>query len=134
MSAFAANLLGAAAALALVGGLHLEIASGQALTPELRDGDARNAATRAIVRYDVNRSAKSDRRESVFAGSDAGEITAVSNYLSTPATTVAIRLKSPAKPQPNAPAKKEKHLVACEGVVSVLTEVAKQLQPGRCIT
>jgi hypothetical protein len=25
-------------------------------------------------------------------------------------------------------------VVACEPVVSVLTEVAKQLQPGRCIT
>jgi hypothetical protein len=24
--------------------------------------------------------------------------------------------------------------VACEPVVSVLTEVAKQLQPGRCVT
>ena len=28
----------------------------------------------------------------------------------------------------------EKPTVACEPVVSVLTEVAKQLQPGRCVT
>ena len=131
MSALTAKFLGAAAALALVGGLHLEIASGQALSPELRDGDARNAATMSIVQYDVNRSAKSDRREIVRIGNDQGEMTAVSNYLSTPATTVAIRIKPPAKPQP---AKKEKQLVACEGVVSALTEVAKQLQPGRCVT
>ncbi len=27
-----------------------------------------------------------------------------------------------------------KRTVACEPVVSVLTEVAKQLQPGRCVT
>jgi hypothetical protein len=129
MSALAAKLLGVTAALALVGGLHLEIASGQALSPELRDGDARNAATMSVVQYDVNRSAKSDRREIKVGG--AGEMTAVSNYLSTPATTVAIRIKPPVKPRP---AKKEKQLVACEGVVSALTEVAKQLQPGRCVT
>ncbi len=28
----------------------------------------------------------------------------------------------------------DKPVVACEPVVSVLTEVAKQLQPGRCVT
>ena len=30
--------------------------------------------------------------------------------------------------------KSEDRKVACEPVVSVLTEVAKQLQPGRCVT
>lgn len=131
MSAFTPPLLGAAAALAVVGGLHLEIASGQSLPPELRDGDARNAATMSIVQYDVNRAAKSDRHATVFVPADQSAITAVSNYLSTPATTVAIRIKSPVKPPP---ARNEKQLTACEGVVSALTEVAKQLQPGRCIT
>jgi hypothetical protein len=131
MSAFTPQLFGAAAALAVVGGLHLEIASGQALPPELRDGDARNAATMSVVQYDVNRTAKSDRHAMAFVPADTGEITAVSNYLSTPATTVAIRIKSPVKPPP---ARNEKQLVACEGLVSALTEVAKQLQPGRCVT
>jgi hypothetical protein len=28
----------------------------------------------------------------------------------------------------------DKRAVACEPVVSVLTEVAKQLEPGRCVT
>ena len=27
-----------------------------------------------------------------------------------------------------------KSMVACEPMVSVLTEIAKQLQPGRCVT
>ena len=129
MSALTANLLGATAALALFGGLHLDIASGQPLAPELRDNDAGNAATMSVVRYDVNRAAKSDRGEIVAGGK--GEMTAVSNYLTTPATTVAIRIKSPVKPQPP---NKQKQLVACEGVVSALTDVAKQLQPGRCVT
>lgn len=131
MSAFTTHLFGAAAALALFGGLHLEIASGQALSPELRDGDAGNAATMAITQYDVNRAAKSDRHAIAFGSAEKGEITAVSNYLSTPATTVAIRMKSPVKPPP---VRKGKQLIACEGLVSALTEVAKQLQPGRCIT
>lgn len=131
MSAFAPHLFSAAAALALVGGLHLEIASGQALPPELRDGDARNAATMATVQYAVNRAAKSDRHAIAFVPADKGEITAVSNHLSTPATTVAIRIKSPVKLPPES---KGRQLVACEGVVSALTEVARQLQPGRCVT
>jgi hypothetical protein len=131
MSAFTAHLFGASAALALFGGLHLEIASGQALPPELRDGDVRNAATTAIVQYDVNRAAKSDRHAIAFVPADKGEITAVSSYLSTPATTVAIRMKSPVKPPP---VREGKQLIACEALVSALTEVAKQLQPGRCVT
>lgn len=33
-----------------------------------------------------------------------------------------------------APAARVKRTIACEPVVSMLTEVAKQLQPGRCVT
>src|SRR5437879_278937 len=44
----------------------------------------------------------------------------------------------PAPPAPSAPAVTKsgdrKMTVACEPVVSVLTEVAKLLQPGRCVT
>jgi hypothetical protein len=36
--------------------------------------------------------------------------------------------------RPAAPAKPSKMTVACEPPVSVLTEVAKLLQPGRCVT
>ena len=39
-------------------------------------------------------------------------------------------------PPPRSQAKEpsRRQMVACEPVVSVLTEVAKQLQPGRCVT
>lgn len=36
-------------------------------------------------------------------------------------------------PASSKPALAPKAIVACEPVVSVLTEVAKQLQPGRCV-
>jgi hypothetical protein len=39
-----------------------------------------------------------------------------------------------ARPAAPAFAKPGKTAVACEPVVSVLTEVAKLLQPGRCVT
>jgi hypothetical protein len=48
---------------------------------------------------------------------------------------LAVQARSNAAPasllmKPDAP----KPAVACEPVVSVLTEVAKRLQPGRCVT
>jgi hypothetical protein len=84
--------------------------------------------------FTVNRGAKSDR-----AVSPSG--------LAAQTKTVSIRLEgfwgtslllrvpmaegsfSPAPAQPAI----RKPMVACEAVVSVLTEVAKRLQPGRCI-
>lgn len=132
MTIISAKLAGAVVALAVIGGMQFEVASGQALMPSLRNTDATNKATQSIV-YDVNRAAKADRH--ALAASPVGETTAVSNYLSEPATTVAIRVKPSTPPQSTRPAaKKIKHPVACEGVVSVLAEVARQLQPGRCIT
>ena len=58
-----------------------------------------------------------------------------------PSTTVALRLWEtagaakgrPALKEPRSPAEKPKRTVACEGVVSVLTEVAKHLEAGRCL-
>jgi hypothetical protein len=54
-------------------------------------------------------------------------------------TSVLIRIPvAQARKSPSAPAVtksgERKMAVACEPVVSVLTEVAKQLQPGRCVT
>ena len=53
-------------------------------------------------------------------------------------TSVLIRVPVPkeaqGRPAPSLMTKSGKTVVACEPVVSVLTEVAKQLQPGRCVT
>ena len=54
-------------------------------------------------------------------------------------TSVLVRVpvaKEEARNRPVAPVKsgKSKNAVACEPPVSVLTEVAKLLEPGRCVT
>ncbi len=100
----------------------------------------------------INRSAKADRA-SVVAGSGEQTQTVSLRPESLSATTVLVRMpvaksfdrssdKSPetdARNVPGAPSlfksgDRRKATVACEPMVSVLTEVAKQLQPGRCVT
>ena len=90
----------------------------------------------------VNRAAKSDR--------DAVKIAPQSRTIALrldghPDTSVLVRvpaaresLKDEARNRPTAPSMMKsgdrKNAVACEPVVSVLTDVAKLLQPGRCVT
>ena len=91
----------------------------------------------------VNRAAKSDR--AAVAGTQAGQSQIISVRLDgLSATSIVIRLPAqlreearnrlPAPSLTKEPAYARKSTVACEPVVSVLTEVAKQLQPGRCVT
>jgi hypothetical protein len=56
-----------------------------------------------------------------------------------PATSIAAHVMSPAPARSeqsrNEPSSQNvRHPIACEGVVSVLTDVARQLAPGRCVT
>ena len=56
------------------------------------------------------------------------------------ATSVVVRIpltkevRGPAHPRTLFKSGQDKPMVACEPMVSVLTEVAKKLQPGRCVT
>jgi hypothetical protein len=85
----------------------------------------------------INRAAKADRA-AVVAGSQVPTRTISLRFDSLSDTSVLIRVpavrqaddRSSARPV----AKPGKTTLACEPVVSVLTEVAKQLQPGRCVT
>ena len=90
----------------------------------------------------INRSAKADRA-GVVAGSAAPTRTIVLRLDSLADTSVLVRIPvaRPEKDALNGPAPslfksgdRRKATVACEPMVSVLTEVAKQLQPGRCVT
>jgi hypothetical protein len=88
--------------------------------------------------YDVNRSAKADR---ATAPAPSGKTETISLKLDSLAeTSVVIRVplaRSEARSRPKAPEltrSGERRMAACEPVVSVLTEVAKRLQPGRCVT
>jgi len=89
----------------------------------------------------VNRSAKSDRGEWLRSPGQTRTVTVRPDGLSD--TSVLIRVPAaireearnrPYAPGPARPAASRRTTVACEPVVSVLTEVAKLLQPGRCIT
>ena len=87
----------------------------------------------------VNRAAKTDREAAGIAGSLARTRTIMLRPEGLPDTSVLVRIpvaqgrngssvpsviKSPDR----------KMTVACEPMVSILTEVAKLLQPGRCVT
>ena len=92
----------------------------------------------------INRSAKTDRA-SVVAGSNEQTQTVSLRPESLSDTSVLVRVPVVKKPEtdarngPVAPSlfksgDRRKATVACEPMVSVLTEIAKQLQPGRCVT
>lgn len=134
------SLLGATAALAVFGGLHFENASGRALDP-LAPDDARVQTGTTLAASSINREGKSNRSDLLANAAKGRTITFQLPEL--PSTTIAIRVLEAAGPatpqQPVAssrivPAGERKHVVACEGVVSALTEVAKHLDPGRCVT
>jgi hypothetical protein len=87
----------------------------------------------------VNRAAKADRTTGVTASAAPTQtISFRLQGLSDTSVLVRIPVIREARNGPSArPAVKSdgrKLTVACEPVVSVLTEVARQLQPGRCVT
>jgi len=134
------GFLAAVAAFAAFGGLHLEIAAGRALD-RLPPDDARLQTGAALAANAVDRSAKSDRGEITLSSTEGRTITF--QHPDLPSTTVALRLWEtaagaakgrPTLKEPKSRADKPKRAIACEGVVSVLTEVAKQLEAGRCVT
>lgn len=137
------GFLAATAALAAFGGLHLEIASGRGLDRP-PPGDARLVTGTTIAVTGINRSAKRDRDK--VSLSDTEDRTITFQHPDVPSTTVAVRMRETARaakrrPDLNGtpkarrpPAAKSRQTVACEGVVSALTDVAKQLEAGRCVT
>ena len=132
------GLLGVSTVLAVTGGLHLEIAAGRGadrLAP-----DSARLQTATTYAAGINRSAKRDR-EQLFSGADQGR-TITFQHPDLPSTTIAVRMletvgvvrSRPAVKPKKAPAANSRHTVACEPVVSALTEVAKHLDAGRCVT
>ncbi|WP_076860862.1 hypothetical protein [Bradyrhizobium mercantei] len=87
----------------------------------------------------VNRAAKADRA-AVPAAAGQPSRTVALKLEQLPETSVLVRVpvvKAEVRNHPAAPARArpgDTRKVACEPVVSVLTEVAKLLQPGRCVT
>lgn len=86
----------------------------------------------------VNRVAKTDRAATAPAGSTRTRTVALRiDSLSDTSILVRVPVAHETRARPAAPARAtpgSKTAVACEPPVSVLTEVAKLLQPGRCVT
>jgi hypothetical protein len=84
----------------------------------------------------VNRAAKADRAAVVPARGLTQTIALWVAGVADTSVLVRVPVASETRARPAAPAlmKPGKTAVACEPVVSVLTEVAKLLQPGRCVT
>jgi hypothetical protein len=81
----------------------------------------------------INRAAKADRLAGVSAS--AGRMQTISLQIEGLLdTSVLVRVPVDHAARATTSAKPGDRKVACEPVVSVLTEVAKQLQPGRCVT
>jgi len=93
----------------------------------------------------VNRAAKSDRvvksDRAVIAARPAPTRTIGFRPGDLPDTSVLVRIpltrearQGVRQPSPFRSGQGAKPMVACEPMVSVLTEVARKLQPGRCVT
>jgi len=116
----------------------VQLASGH----DLIGGQQVTTATTALAPESaVNRAAKTDRA-AVAAVPVAGlaSRTVALKVDRLPDTSVLVRVpvaREEARNRPTAPGRArpgDTRKVACEPVVSVLTEVAKLLQPGRCVT
>jgi hypothetical protein len=111
----------------------VQLAFGQDLTNRLKSFASASEET-------VNRGGKADRLANTSALPAATQTVAfhVDRF---PTTSILVRIPAE-KASSSAPAaiqiikeeRKATSTVACEPVVSVLTEIAKSLQPGRCVT
>ncbi len=107
-----------------------QFASGEDMTVGMR--------TAGMPDQGVNRTAKSDRAP-IVAEPVAPTQTIAFHVDRLPDTSILVRIPLNHEARGSAPASlqlngERKMTVACEPVVSVLTEIAKRLQPGRCVT
>ncbi|HWL19681.1 MAG TPA: hypothetical protein VNS33_08445 [Bradyrhizobium sp.] len=132
MSDLRTAILGVIAVSATFGAV--QFASGHDLTSGLR-------AFSTAPQEGVNRAVKADRVAGV-AASRAPTQTISIHVERVADTSVLVRIPrpqqarnpSPAPAPPLIKSQEQKAAVACEPVVSVLTDIAKRMQPGRCVT
>ena len=93
-------------------------------------------AEAANVPATINRAAKADRAKLPSGSGQATHTVAMRlNDLANTSVAIRVPVASEAAPAATSMMKSgESKPSACEPVVSVLTEVAKKLQPGRCVT
>lgn len=139
LTRFSSSVLGVAAASLALSGAHLEMASGNDLGPFGGGrGDAALIAPGAAP--EINRAAKGDR--DIVTAPSRQLLRTVSIQVDQLAhTSVLIRVPADHVRGDNTPAPaarptkpSARKMIACEPLVSGLTEVAKILDSGRCIT
>jgi hypothetical protein len=131
-------IFGALAAVATLGAVQIG-AGAAASSPTL--ADRFQALGEPAGSAGINRAAKGDRDANVPQASEPAR-TVLLRVDSLADTSVLVRIPMrmearnlpPAQPAAKPATDKAKRMVACEPVVSVLTEVAKLLQPGKCVT
>jgi hypothetical protein len=120
----------------------VQFASGRDLTGVIQNFPLQNSSQNSSIAPEasINRGAKADRLARV-AGSPARTQTISLRLEGLSATSIVLRIPAAAEEARNSlrapPVTKpadRRQTVACEPVVSVLTEIAKQLEPGRCVT
>ena len=132
MSKIVSGILGTLAVSVSLGAA--QYASGSDLVGLARQSTAVAAPAHATI----NREAKADRADAPANGVKTRTISVSVDGLSD--TSILVRVPVARKeahntsPAPVLAKKPVARTLACEPVVSVLTEVAKQLQPGRCVT
>ena len=100
---------------------------------QLASGHDRSSGPSASWDNGVNRAVKSDRIDKLAASVPMRTYSIRPEGLAN--TSVVIRIPLRRETENSDPAKDlTKRPIACEPVVSVLTEIAKQLQSGRCVT
>lgn len=140
MSHITSGILGGAAMALMMSAMQFASGSDLRATVPANATEASQVSTEA-----VNRSAKSDRSQ-VATAQDGGKTVSFRVH-SLPDTSLLLRVTpTPVKVEKIAPAldtaavqrafkaTARKSAVACEPPVSVLTEIAKLLEPGRCVT
>jgi hypothetical protein len=139
MSRWSKGFFAIIAASLAFGAVHLEIASGSDLKVPVRGdaglfGSRGVSATQPLVAEEVNRSGKSDRLAAAVAGASGPTI--VFKLAGMKNTSVATFMPLPQRAQaPGALGSKWiLGTAACEPPVSALTEVARVIQSGRCVT
>jgi hypothetical protein len=141
MSQLAKAILGTIAVSLTFGAVQLALGRDLARPQDAAGTSATDPAATATATVTVNRAAKADRADAVVGSAPTRTISLRLDALSD--TSVVIRLPVAKEsdgqarngsPVPATKSQDRKATVACEPPVSVLTEIAKQLQPGRCIT
>jgi hypothetical protein len=129
------RILFGGAAIALTLGA-IPLAAGRDLANDVFN---RSQPASAVPAAEINRTAKADRAGSAIRTDMAMHTISLQfNSLADTSVLVRVPVAQASRPRTFAPSWTKsgnaKRAVACEPVVSVLTEVAKLLEPGRCVT